>query len=144
MCENKSNKLAENLEIEIKGLEEVVDRVKGIVYGIEKERGGLDVQKVKDKGCNTRIIIESRHFIIEDTGDSKEAVVKAKYIDRISGRLDIHRRATLQEKINYCEGILDIIENHLETVNSRLERERRNNRYGKNCSSNLHDKGKSR
>nr|WP_294490093.1 hypothetical protein [uncultured Anaerosporobacter sp.] len=124
MCENKSNKLAENLEIEIKGLEEVVDRMKGIVYGIEKERGGLDVQKDKDKGCNTRIVIESRHFIIEDTGDSKEAVVKAKYIDRISGRLDMHRSATLQEKINYCEGILDIIENHLETVNSRLEGEK--------------------
>lgn len=127
MCENKSNKLAENLAIEIRGLEEVVDRMKGIVYEIEKGREGLDVQKskVKDKGCNTRIVIESRHFIIEDTGeDSKEAVVKAKYIDRISGRLDMHRSATLQEKINYCEGILDIIENHLETVNSRLEREK--------------------
>ena len=126
MCENKSNKLVENLTNEIRELEEVVDRIKGIVFGIEKDRGGLDVRKskVKDKGCNTRIVIESRHFIIEDTGDdSKEVVVKAKYIDRISGKLDIHRRATLQEKINYCEEILDIIERHLETVNSRVERE---------------------
>ncbi len=126
MCENKSNKLVENLTNEIRELEEVVDRIKGIVYGIEKDRGGLDVRKskVKDKRCNTRIVIESRHFIIEDTGDdSKEVVVKAKYIDRISGKLDFHRRATLQEKINYCEEILDIIERHLETVNSRVERE---------------------
>lgn len=124
MYENKSNKLEDNLKNEIKELEELLNRMKRIVYEIDSE--GLEVRKSKDKdkGCNTRIIIESRHFIIEDTGDSKEAVVKAKYIDRISGRLDIHRRATLQEKINYCEGILDIIENHLETVNSRLEREK--------------------
>ena len=128
MFKFKSNKLVENLTTEIRELEEIVNGIREVVYGVKIDANGvgLDVQKRKDKdkGCKTKIIIKSSHFIIEDTDDGKEAVVKAKYIDRISGKLVFHSCATLGEKVNYCKDILFTIENHLETVNSRLEREK--------------------